>query len=229
MITFWVIYSILWIFTFPFDRDHNFTQYLTWYWATFYVVVYPFWKIELIDKHKLVRGKSCIAVSNHQSLLDIMILFHLYGYFTWVSKIENFRVPVLGWVMTINGYIRVNRKDPKTFPKMYEGITRALKRNRTIMIFPEGTRSLTPELGRFKDGAFRAAIENKIPIVPIVLDGTGNLLPKDGLKISGKTKIVVKVLDEIPYNKFPSNDPQILREFVKDIMAKELIKLRTLT
>jgi 1-acyl-sn-glycerol-3-phosphate acyltransferase len=228
MITFWVIFFVLWIFTFPFDRKHLFTQKLTWYWATFYVVVYPFWEIELIDKHKLIRGKPCIVVSNHQSLLDIMILFHLYGYFTWVSKIENFRMPVLGWVMTINGYICVNRKDPKTFPKMFTGIEKALKKNKTIMIFPEGTRSLTSGLGRFKDGAFKAAVENKVPIVPIVLDGTGRLLPKDGMKISGKTKIIVKVLDEIPYANFPSNDHQVLREYVKDIMAKELIKLRTI-
>jgi len=129
--------------------------------------------------------------------------------------------------MTINGYICVNRKDPKTFPKMFAGIAKALKKNKTIMIFPEGTRSLTSGLGRFKDGAFKAAIENKVPIVPIVLDGTGRLLPKDGMKISGKTKIIVKVLDEIPYANFPSNDHQILREYVKDIMAKELVKLRT--
>jgi len=59
-------------------------------------VVYPFWEIELIDRHKLIRGKPCIVVSNHQSLLDIMILFHLYGYFTWVSKIENFRMQYWG-------------------------------------------------------------------------------------------------------------------------------------
>ncbi len=226
MITFFVIFFILWILSLPFDRNHYFTQKLTWYWATFYVVVYPFWEIELIDKNKLQKGKPCIAVSNHQSLLDIMILFHLYGYFTWVSKIENFRVPVLGWVMTINRYIRVNRKDPKTFPKMFEGITKSLKKNKTIMIFPEGTRSLTSGLGHFKDGAFKAAIENKVPIIPIVLDGTGQLLPKDGLKISGKTKIIVKVLDEIPYEKFPSYNPQVLREFVKDVIAKELIQLR---
>jgi len=226
MITFFIIFFILWIFSFPFDRHHYFTQKLTWYWATFYVVVYPLWKIELINKDKLFKGRPCIAVSNHQSLLDIMILFHLYAYFVWVSKIENFRVPVLGWVMTINRYIRVNRNDPKTFPKMFEGITKVLKNNKTVMIFPEGTRSLNGEVGRFKDGAFKAAIENKVSIIPIVLDGTGRLLPKEGVKISGKTKIIVKVLDEIPYHKFPSNDPQVLREFVKDIIAKELIQLR---
>jgi 1-acyl-sn-glycerol-3-phosphate acyltransferase len=228
MIVFWVIFFILWIFSMPFDRNHNFTQKLTWYWATFYVVVYPLWEIELIDKQKIIKEKPCIAISNHQSLLDIMILFHLYAYFTWVSKIENFRVPVLGWVMAVNGYVRVDRKDPKTFPKMFEGISKALKKNRTIMIFPEGTRTLTSDLGRFKDGAFKAAIENKVPIQPIVLDGTGQLIPKDGIKISGKTKILVKVLDEIPYEKFPSYDPQVLREHVKEIMANELRNLRNI-
>lgn len=220
-----IIFFILWIFSLPFDRKHYFTQKLTWYLATFYVIIYPFWDIEFINRQKLIKNKACIAVSNHQSLLDILILFHLYAYFVWVSKVENFRIPTLGWLMTINRYISVNRSDPKTFPKMFERIAKALKNNKTVMIFPEGTRSLTGKLGHFKDGAFKAAIENKVPIIPIVVNGTGRLLPKEGMMISGKTKIIIKVLDEIPYEKFPSYEPQVLKEYVKKIIADELDKL----
>ena len=93
------------------------------------------------------------------------------------------------------------------------------------MIFPEGTRSLTTEIGRFKEGAFKAAIDNKVPIIPIVLDGTGRVLPKEGMVIKGKTKITVKVLDEIPYEKFPSYEPHALKEYVKGIIAKELAEI----
>ena len=118
-------------------------------------------------------------------------------------------------------------KIPRTFTKMFDGISKALKRDRTIMIFPEGTRSLTTELGRFKEGAFKAAIENKVPIIPIVLDGTGRVLPKEGMLIKGKTKIIVKVLDEIPYENFPSHDPKILKEFVKEIISKKLAIIKS--
>lgn len=226
MPTIFVFFALLWILSFPFDKKHYFTQKLTWMWCTFYVKIYPFWTVQLIDVHKLKRGRGQIAVSNHQSMLDIIFLFHAYAYFVWVSKIENFKTPVLGWVMYINHYISLQRNDPRTFPKMFEGIQKALKQDKTVMIFPEGTRSLTTQLGRFKEGAFKAAIDNKVSIVPIVLDGTGKILPKEGMVIKEKTKIVIKVLDEIKYEDFPSYDPTILKEYVKGIIATELEKIR---
>ena len=108
---------------------------------------------------------------------------------------------------------------------MFENISKALKDNKTVMIFPEGTRSLTGEMGRFKEGAFKAAIENKVPIIPIVVDGTGRAVPKEGMLFKGRTKITVKVLDAIPYEQFPSNDPAVLKEYVKEIIDKELKKI----
>ena len=225
MILFFIIFIVLWLISLPFDRKHYFTQWLTWCWCSFYAKVYPFWEIEFIDQSKLVKEKACVAVSNHQSLLDIIVLFHLYPYFIWVSKLENFKAPILGQVMRINRYISLVRNNSKTFPKMFENISKALKQNRTVMIFPEGTRSLTCELGRFKEGAFKAAIENKVPIIPIVLDGTGRSIPKEGFLIKGRTKITVKVLDAIPYEQFPSHDPAVLKEYVKEIIDKELKKI----
>jgi 1-acyl-sn-glycerol-3-phosphate acyltransferase len=221
-----VPFFIIWIFTFWFDKKHYATQKFTQWWCIFYVHIYPFWKVKVIDAHKLKRDVSAVAVSNHQSMLDIMVLFHTYAYFVWVSKIENFRAPVLGWVMTMNHYISLKRNDPRTFPKMYEGMKQALLRNKTIMMFPEGTRSRTNEIGRFKEGAFKAAIENKVPIVPIVLEGTGRALPKGDLSFKDKTLITVKVLDPIPYENFPSYNPTILKEYVKEIIATELEKIR---
>jgi 1-acyl-sn-glycerol-3-phosphate acyltransferase len=92
------------------------------------------------------------------------------------------------------------------------------------MMFPEGTRSRNLEIGRFKEGAFKAAIDNKVPIIPIMLDGTGEVLAADGQKRKGRLKVTVKVLDEIPYEAFPSTDPSELKEYVKKIIADELSK-----
>ena len=226
MVVFFAFYLTLWILSYPFDRKQYFVQWLTWCWCSVYVKVYPFWKLELINKEKLVRNRACVAVSNHQSLLDIMVLFYLHAYFIWVSKIENFKAPILGQVMRINRYISLVRNEPKTFSKMFTDISKALKSNRTIMIFPEGTRSLTENLGRFKEGAFKAAIDNKVPILPIVINGTGKAIPKNGKTFSGKTKITVKVLDPIPYESFPSYDPAILKEYIKGIIEAELKVIR---
>jgi 1-acyl-sn-glycerol-3-phosphate acyltransferase len=210
----------------PFDKHKYFVRKLTQWWGITYVKIYPFWTVEVLGKEKIKKGKPCIVISNHQSLLDIIFLFCVYPYYTWVSKIENFKVPILGWVMTIDKYIRLERNNPKTFPKMYEDISKSLKDNHAIMMFPEGTRSLNLELGKFKDGAFKAAIENKVGIIPIVLDGTGKIVPKGNFEIATKTKVTLKVLDEIPYESFPSYDPPVLREYIKGIMAEELKKIR---
>jgi len=226
LILFFLIYIVLWFISLPFDRNKYFVQRLTQLWIDFYIYVFPFWEIAVIDKHKIVKGRPCIAVSNHQSLLDIAMLFHIYGYFVWVSKIENFRFPVIGWVMSLNHYVCLDRNNPKTFPKMFEGISKAIMNKKTVMIFPEGTRSKNSELGRFKEGAFKAAIENKSPILPIVLDGTGRAIPKEGMLISRKSKVTIKVLDLIPYESFPSHEPVVLKEYVKGIIASELENIR---
>jgi 1-acyl-sn-glycerol-3-phosphate acyltransferase len=222
-----VFFSVVWILTVPFDREQRITQKFTMLWGAFYIKVLPFWYLEVIDKNKITEGKPMIAVSNHQSLLDILVIFSIYAHFIWVSKIENFRVPVLGWVMTANRYISLNRNDPRTFPKMFEGITKALKKNKIVMIFPEGTRSLTGEIGRFKEGAFKAAIDNKVSILPIAIDGSWSSLSKESNAFSGRTKITVKILDAIPYEKFPSLDPAVLKEYVKGIIGEEVKKIRS--
>jgi 1-acyl-sn-glycerol-3-phosphate acyltransferase len=226
LIVLFLFFLLLWLVTLPFDRKHFISQKYTHYWGTFYLKILPIAKVEVIDKHKLIRDKAAIAISNHQSMVDIMVLFNAYAYFIWVSKIENFRMPILGWVMYMNGYISLKRDDPKTFIVMFEQITKALKDNRTIMMFPEGTRSITGELGRFKEGAFKAAIENKVSIIPIVLDGTGSSIPKEGISVNKSKRIVVKVLDEVPYEQFPSKNPSELKEYFKSIIANELINLR---
>lgn len=226
LVVFFIFFAILWTVTFPFDRKHFISQKYTQYWGKFYLKLLPIAKVEVIDKHKLKRDKAAIAISNHQSMVDIMVLFEVYAYYIWVSKIENFRVPFLGWLMYMNGYISLKRDDPRTFVKMFERMAKALRNNRTIMMFPEGTRSKNGEIGRFKEGAFKAAIENKVSIIPIVLDGTGSSIPKEGIAVNKSSRIIVKVLDEVPYEQFPSKNPAELKEYFKSIIAKELANLR---
>jgi 1-acyl-sn-glycerol-3-phosphate acyltransferase len=216
-------FIIIWLITFPFDRKHYAARKFTQWWNTFYVSILPNTRVYIENREKLQKGRACIVISNHQSLLDIVVLFHTFAYFIWVSKAENYRVPVLGWVMRLNGYISVKREDPRTFPKMFEDIKRALANNEPVMIFPEGTRSKSRNLGRFKEGAFKAAIENKVPIQPIVIDGSYVGLKKS--KNDPPAVIKVKILDPIPYEQFPSYDPAVLKEYFRNLIKEELEKL----
>ncbi len=94
------------------------------------------------------------------------------------------------------------------------------------MIFPEGTRSTDGNLGKFKDGAFRLAHQMKCPVLPIVLDGTGESLPKRGFVIYKKTPIRVRVLDPVMPGGFENADPRELSNRVRDIMESALADLR---
>jgi 1-acyl-sn-glycerol-3-phosphate acyltransferase len=217
-------YMVLWLITLPFDRKKYAIQKFTQWWSTFYISILPGTKVIIEGKEKLKKDRASIVIANHQSLVDILALFHTFAYFIWVSKIENFKVPVLGPVMKLNGYISINRENPKSFPKMFEGIRKALNDNRPILMFPEGTRSRSYQIGRFKDGAFKAAIENKVPIQPIVIDGSyiGLKQKKNDLDMV----IKVKIMDPVPYEKFPSYDSGILKEYFRDMMKEELEKMR---
>lgn len=216
-------YAIIWLFTYPFDRKHYAARKFTQWWGTFYLTILPNTKVFIENKEKLSKNRACIVISNHQSLVDILVLFHTFAYFIWVSKIENYRVPVLGWVMRMNGYISVKREDPRSFPRMFEDIKRALAKNEPVMIFPEGTRSKSRKMGRFKEGAFKAAIDNKVPIQPIVIDGS--YIGLKNSKNDPSAVIRVKILDPIPYEQFPSYNPSELKEYFRNLIQNELDKL----
>lgn len=216
-------YAILWLVTYPFDRRHYAARKFTQWWGAFYFSLLPDTKLQVENKEKLSKGKASIVISNHQSLIDILVLFRTFAYFIWVSKAENFQVPSLGWVMRMNGYISVKREDPKSFPKMFEDIKKALANHEPVMIFPEGTRSGSRKMGRFKEGAFKAAIDNSVPIQPIVIDGSYIGLKKS--KKDPSTVIKVRIMDPVPYEKFPSYNPSELKEYFRDMIQKELDKL----
>ncbi len=94
------------------------------------------------------------------------------------------------------------------------------------MIFPEGTRSEDGEIHNFKEGAFKIALAAKVPILPIVLEGTSDLLPKHGLMFKTKNTIKVKILDPIPFESFQSITAKELTDKMKSQMIHELQLLK---
>ena len=93
------------------------------------------------DARRSRRDVAYVMVANHQSLLDILVLFRLFVHFKWVSKIENFRVPCIGWNMSLNRYIKLRRGDRESVEQMMAACERTLAEGNSIMMFPEGTRS----------------------------------------------------------------------------------------
>ena len=219
-------YLALWALTVLFDRKRFLVHYAVSLWASIYTILNPFWHITIENREKLKRGKAYIIISNHQSLLDILLLFRLYTHFKWVTKIENLRIPVVGWIMTLNNYIKVKRGDKKSILRMMDTCKKVLKSGISILIFPEGTRSEDGNLGKFKDGAFNLALEMGIDILPIVLDGAFKAIPKKGFLLSNKQTIKIRILDEIPSSEYMNASVSEIRNKAYSIVNTELNKLK---
>lgn len=186
----------IFLVTAPFDRRRLALHLYSCAWGTFYVVMNPFWRLRVEGREKLPWRGPAVLVANHLSLLDILVLYALFRPFKWVAKAELFRLPIVGWNMVINDYVRIWRGHTDSIRRMMEHCRAHLARGAPVLIFPEGTRSRDGRLQQFKDGAFRLAHEFGCPVVPIVIDGTFEGLPKTGLTV-GPMRARVRVLDPI--------------------------------
>lgn len=226
LIIFFPIGFIIWLFTFPFDSKRQVVHSLLIFQSLVLVHIMPVWKIKTEGREKAVKGQTYVILSNHQSILDILVVNCLRYRFKWISKAENTRVPVLGWYLRMAGYLTVDRSDRESKDKLIADAYDCLKNGNSIMIFPEGTRSPDREIKPFKRGAFQLAISANVPILPVVIDGTGDVLPKHGLIFGGFHRVSVKVLDPVFPETFPTKDPEELAVVFRDRLAAELSDLR---
>jgi 1-acyl-sn-glycerol-3-phosphate acyltransferase len=209
----------VWALTAPFDPRMRALHAFTCFWGSLYTWTNPAWRVRIVGREKIRRGATYVMVANHQSLLDILVLFRLFAHFKWVSKIENFRIPLIGWNMALNRYIRLRRGERASVVQMLTQCRETLAAGSSIMIFPEGTRSPDGRIRAFKTGAFVLAKASGRPILPIVVDGTADALPKRGFVLQGRHRIRVEVLEEIPPESFAEESPEELAARVQRLIA----------
>jgi 1-acyl-sn-glycerol-3-phosphate acyltransferase len=217
---------IIWLLALPFDRNKALIHRFLMYESLFLSFLIPIWTIRLEGREKAVKGTTYIIISNHQSVLDILMINCLRYKFKWISKIENFNIPVIGWYLRMAEYIVVDRGNEESKLKMLEKSFNCLKKGISVMIFPEGTRSLNKEIGFFKRGAFQLALEANVPILPVLIDGTGGILPKHGLIFGSGYQIRIKVLDQINPADFGTDNPDELAMQLSHLMTSRLSELR---
>lgn len=210
---------LIWACTFAFDRRLVLLHMYTSFWACLYLWTMPAWSVKASGREKIHRGRAYVVVSNHQSSLDILVAFRLFFPFKWVSKAEMFRVPFIGWNMSLNRYIRIIRGDDESRKKMMADCKKALAEGSSLFFFPEGTRSRTGQLKPFKPGAFILAHKMKLPILTVAINGTRDALPKKSLNFHGKHNIHIQVLEEIPYDSFSDLTIKQTAEMVRSLIA----------
>lgn len=213
---------VVWMATVLFDRRLVLLHRFTCFWASLYTWLNPAWRVTIEGREKVRPGVPYVMVANHQSLLDILVLFRLFVHFKWVSKIENFYVPLIGWNMSLNRYIKLRRGDGASIQAMMDACEQTIGQGNPVMMFPEGTRSADGRLKSFKHGAFTIAKKARVPILPIVIDGTSRALPKRGYVLRGRHAIRVRILDEIPYEQFADLPVETLIDEVRSRIATEL-------
>jgi 1-acyl-sn-glycerol-3-phosphate acyltransferase len=210
---------IIWLLTVWWDKRLVLLHLFTCLWASLYLWIMPPWRVRVVGKERIRLSDRYIIVSNHQSQLDILIVFRLFLPFKWVSKAEVFRLPFIGWNMYLNRYIKLKRGDKRGIQKMFTACEREAKRGCSIYLFPEGTRSKTGRLKPFKPGAFILAQKMKMPILPIAINGTHGALPKHSLNFHGKHDISLTILEPIGYERFAHLSVAETADMVRSIIA----------
>ena len=217
---------IVWLLAFPFDKQRIIIHTFLMYQSFFLSFLIPIWTIHIEGREKAVKGTTYVIISNHQSILDILLINCLRYKFRWISKIENFKVPVIGWYLKMADYIVVDRGNEESKADMLEKSYNCLNNGISIMLFPEGTRSLNNEIGFFKRGAFQLALQANVPILPVLIDGTGGILPKHGLIFGSGHHIRIKVLDPVYPATFGTDIPEPLALKLNTLMISGLSQLR---
>ena len=168
----------------------------------------------------LERGGPYIFTPNHASHMDIAVLLgYLPGNNRFASKKELFEQPVLGMAMRTLGMLPVDRDDPMA---SIEVLNRAVRGGSSIVIFPEGTRSRDGNLLPFKKGPFVAAIHMGYPVVPVVVKGTRDLMPRGGYFSIQPGKVHIIVKRPIPTNGLVYEDRERLLGEVREAIRSEL-------
>lgn len=182
--------------TAPFDPDRRVLHGFVCRTCHLYLRLNPLWRVRVEGRERIPPGASVLVV-NHQSLADVAACMGLHRPFKFVSKASLFALPLVGWTMSLLRYVRLERGRPHSTRKMLADCRFWLRRGVAVLMFPEGTYAPGPALLHFKPGAFLLARDEAVPLVPVLLSGTGALVVGDGPWMAPRVDIRIRVLDPV--------------------------------
>jgi len=186
-------------------------------WARLFCI-FTLCPVKVIGKEKLDKKRSYVFISNHQGAYDIFLIYGYVGQpIKWVMKQSLRKIPLVGMACEAAGFIFVDNSSPQAAAKTIRLAEEKLKNGgASIAIFPEGSRTLTGKLGVFKKGAYQMALDLKMPIVPITINGSFDVMPIDSYRINPhKMEMII-------------HDPIYLNEVSPENIREVAVKIREL-
>ncbi len=180
--------------------------------------------IQLIGIENVPTSGGVLFVANHQSNFDIPILIaHVPRDKGFIAKLELLKVPSFSRWMKYIGCVFIDRKDPRQSLKDINDAAERLKSGHSLVIFPEGTRSADGTVAPFRAGGLKLALKAKVPVVPVTISGSKNIMPK-GTSLIKSASVKVIISPPLVPDEFTKMDSTQISEKVRNIIISNLLK-----
>ena len=200
-----------------FDRKGNFAHRCARAWSRLILATSGV-RVRVSGLERLDPKRSYVFAANHQSIYDIPIVFSALPYqLRIVAKESLGRIPFMGWHLHRAGHLLVDRKNPGA--DIVHKMARLVREGSSLIVFPEGTRSLDGTLGRFKKGSFLVALGAKLPVVPVTIEGSRHVMQKGRLMVR-PGEVLLTVHDAVPTESVRREEVRALAEQVRAAVAR---------
>ncbi|MBQ5936696.1 MAG: 1-acyl-sn-glycerol-3-phosphate acyltransferase [Bacteroidaceae bacterium] len=204
--------------TFGKARTWGYYPAMVWSRLMCWVMLLP---VKVEGRELLDKKQSYVFVANHQGPYDIFLIYGFLGRsFRWMMKKSLRNMPLVGKACESAGHIFVDKSGPKAIHKTYEQGRKVLQNGVSLVVFPEGARTFTGHMGKFRRGAFGLADELQLPVVPITIDGSFDVLPRQkGINFVTwhRLRLVIHAPIE-PSSQGPEDIQRILEQSYETIM-----------
>lgn len=178
--------------------------------------------VKVKGRENLQKGQSYVFVANHQGMFDIFLIYgFIHRNFKWMMKYQLRKMPFVGIACKYSHQIFVDKRGPSKIKASYDKARETLRGGMSLVVFPEGARTFTGHMGKFKRGAFMLADEIQLPVVPLTINGSFNVMPRmrdfRWIKWHRLTLTVHKPI--FPQGKGPENIKRMEAESYQTVMS----------